>query len=144
MRYPATVENKLASVRTRTSRLLISVSSYIPTTSNSSVSNRSIRPVVRAITELDHCLLRRHGLFVLITAIFGLGRLFLAIILSTASCSFGNCSVVTFFAQELQSTILSEKYHCARIIIEAIRVMVTKSRPTYTSALRNTIYKNEG
>jgi hypothetical protein len=84
----------------------------------------------------------KDGLFVLITAIFGLGRLFLAIILSTASCSFGNCSVVTFFAQELQSTILSEKYHCARIIIEAIRVMVTKSRPTYTSALRNTIYKN--
>ena len=101
-----------------------------------------IRPVVTAITELDHCLLRRHGLFVLITAVFGLGRLFLAIILSTASCSFGNCSVVTFFAQELQSTILSEKSHCAKVIMEAIRVMETKSRPTYARTLRNTIYKN--
>src|SRR5919201_1058892 len=144
MRYQATVENRLSSVRTSTSRFRICVSSCASTPSNSSISNRSIRPVVTATTELFGPLpvANALGIFVLITATFGFGRLFLATILSIISCNFGNCSLVTTFAPELQRTILSEKYHCAKIITEAITVMEIKSRPTYTSMLRNIIYRN--
>jgi hypothetical protein len=50
---------------------------------------------------------------------------------------------VTIFAPELHRTILSEKYHCKIIIIDAITVIEIKSRPTYTSILRNIRYRND-
>jgi hypothetical protein len=80
------------------------------------------------------------GIREFITAILGFGRLFLATILSTKLCNSGNCSLVTTLAPALHITILSEKYHCAIIIINAIIVIGKNPRPIYARTLRNTIY----
>jgi hypothetical protein len=70
------------------------------------------------------------GIPVLTTAILNLGRLCLAIILSTIS-------------YRRPEYYLSERYHCAVIIIEAIIAIETKSRPKYASTFRNTIQNSE-
>ena len=70
------------------------------------------------------------GILVLMTAILGFGRLFLATMRSTRSCSSGNCSLFTIFAPVLHRTILSEKYHCAIIMMPAIAAKGIAPTPT--------------
>ena len=90
-------------------------------------------PVVTVTTELFGLFPAANllGIPVLTTAIFSLGRLCLAIILFTIS-------------YRRPKYYLSERYHCAIIIIEAIIAIETKSRPKYASTFRNTIQNSEG
>src|SRR5512145_1707127 len=121
-RYQATVEKTLAKVSTRTSLLLTWLNSCPITASSSSLSNTSNIPVVTATRELLGLLPVANALGTgeLTIATLGFGSPLLVESLSTISCSLGYSSFDTILAPELHRTILSDKYHCARIITDAI------------------------
>ncbi len=140
MMNAATVDRKLASVITATSRLRTWLSSWASTALTSSVFSRFISPFVTAMTEW--CWLRPvanalgTSVGTIATRGFGMPASDLHSS-STIWCSSGACSGDTTFARVLASTILSEKKYWMPSITAAMIINIVGSIPSQYRNARN-------